>query len=320
MHVSNADSIMDSDDDDCRRFMVDAAVTELHHTSDEIDVPVICLDDDDDDDLKFDEDYKLFFDNHLSNDNTLFPPFEDDSGESETRSLKVNMFSNDANRSKRKIGELDAASDVLLVRSQVNIQASNMSEESTEDDGTLWDVPLCRTLEVIKRDNEARKLAESMVDDDTSWDVPLVRVIQRDKKARKLDDETLWDVPLVSAQEVIQRDSKARRFLESKVDTLRDVPLVRTREVIQRDNRMSERWKKRVGETKALPVKRVHRVTETKVVEETQSYQGVSVGTRKKSVEEVVDKDYMSYLTWLVDSFKHPTTLPEKDLSAKSKG
>ncbi|KAF2559476.1 hypothetical protein F2Q68_00018104 [Brassica cretica] len=42
--------------------------------------------------------------------------------------------------------------------------------------------------------------------------------------------------------------------------------------------------------------------------------------TRKKSVEEVVDKDYMSYLTWLVDSFEHPTTVvPEKDLSAKVK-
>ncbi|KAL0817550.1 hypothetical protein Bca101_073994 [Brassica carinata] len=285
--VGNADSIMDSDDGR-RTFMVNAVTN--HHTPamfQETDVPVLSLDDDDDD-LKIDEDYKLHLD-HLSDDNSLVPPSEDDSKESETRRLRFNMVTNDANRSKRKIAELEAARDVPL--------ASNMSEESTEDDETLWDVPLLRTLEVIKRDNEARKLAES-----TSWDVPLVRAqeaIQRENKARKMS-ETLWDVPLVRAQEVIQRGNKARRFLESKVDdTLRDVPLVRTKEV------------------KSLPVKRVHRVTEPSM---TQSNKRVCVGTRKKSVEEVVDKDYMSYLTWLVDSFEHPTTVvPEKDLSAKVK-
>ncbi|CAF2102664.1 unnamed protein product [Brassica napus] len=279
--VGNADSIMDSDDDDCRRFVVNAVTK--HHTPtmfQETDVSVISLDDDDDGDLKIDEDYKLLLD-----DNSLVPPFEDDSKESETRRLRFNMVTNDANRSKRKIAELEAASAVPL--------ASNMSEESTEDDEALWDVPLIRTLDVIKRDNEARKLAES-----TSWDVPLVRaleVIQRDDKARRMS-ETLWDVPLVRAQEVIQRGNKARRFLESKVDdTLRDVPLVRTKEV-----------------------KRVHRVTEPSM---TQSNKRFCVGTRKKkNVEEVVDKDYKSYLTWLVDSSKHFTTVvPEKDLSAKVK-
>ncbi|CAH8291309.1 unnamed protein product [Eruca vesicaria subsp. sativa] len=249
--------------------------------SKEIDVPVLSLDDD----LMVDKDYKLFFD-HLSDKVT---PFEDDSGESEIRKLNLNMFSSDSNRSKRKIAELE--------------------------DESLWDVPLYRTLEVIKRDNEARKLAESMVED-TSWDVPLVRaqeVIQRGSKARKVSEstevDTLWDVPLVKAQEVIQRDNKARKFIESKVDTLRDVPLVRTKEVIQRDNKMSELRKKRdkAAETsKVVPVKRVHRVTETKAVDE----------TRKKSVEESVDKDYMSYLTWLVDSSKSP---PEKDLLEKVK-
>ncbi|KAF8091520.1 hypothetical protein N665_0444s0034 [Sinapis alba] len=289
--------------------MVINAVTE-HHTSstmsEEIDVPVICLDDDDDDDLKIDENYKLFR-YHLSDDNSLLPPFEDDNRESETRKLNFNMFSNDANRSKRKINELEAARDVNIQRDN-NKASNNMLEE------TLWDVPLFRTLEVIKRDNEARKLAESMVDDGTSCDVPLVRAIQRDNnKARKLSEEstevdTLWDVPLVRAQEVIiQRGNTGRRFLESNVDTLKDVPLVRTNEVIQRDNRMmSERMNKK---TKA---------TETsKAVEETQ---GVCVETRKNNVEESVDKDYMSYLTWLVDSFKHPTpVVPEKDLLAKVK-
>ncbi|CDY28022.1 BnaC05g44240D [Brassica napus] len=244
--VGNADSIMDSDDGR-RTFMVNAVTN--HHTPtmfQETDVPVLSLDDDDDD-LKIDEDYKLHLD-HLSDDNSLVPPSEDDSKESETRRLRFNMVTNDANRSKRKIAELEAARDVPL--------ASNMSEEAQE---------------AIQRDNKARKMSE-----------------------------TLWDVPLVRAQEVIQRGNKARRFLESKVDdTLRDVPLVRTKEV------------------KALPVKRVHRVTEPSM---TQSNKRVCVGTRKKSVEEVVDKDYMSYLTWLVDSFEHPTTVvPEKDLSAKVK-
>ncbi|KAH0927688.1 hypothetical protein HID58_019944 [Brassica napus] len=234
--VGNADSIMDSDDDDCRRFMVNAVTK--HHTPtmfQETDVSVISLDDDDDGDLKIDEDYKLLLD-----DNSLVPPFEDDSNESETRRLRFNMVTDDANRSKRKLAELDAARDVPL--------ASNIA------------------LEVIQRDDKARRMSE-----------------------------TLWDVPLVRAQEVIQRGNKARRFLESKVDdTLRDVPLVRTKEV-----------------------KRVHRVTEPSM---TQSNKRVCVGTRKKNVEEVVDKDYRSYLTWLVDSFKHPTTVvPEKDLSAKVK-
>ncbi|CDY35958.1 BnaA05g29920D [Brassica napus] len=238
--VGNADSIMDSDDDDCRRFVVNAVTK--HHTPtmfQETDVSVISLDDDDDGDLKIDEDYKLLLD-----DNSLVPPFEDDSKESETRRLRFNMVTNDANRSKRKIAELEAASA-----------------------STSWDVPLVRALEVIQRDDKARRMSE-----------------------------TLWDVPLVRAQEVIQRGNKARRFLESKVDdTLRDVPLVRTKEV-----------------------KRVHRVTEPSM---TQSNKRFCVGTRKKkNVEEVVDKDYKSYLTWLVDSSKHFTTVvPEKDLSAKVK-
>ncbi|KAG2318150.1 hypothetical protein Bca52824_021272 [Brassica carinata] len=223
-----------------------------------------------------------------------------------------------AERRKRKMAELESA---RVSRNQETIQRDNKGKKVSESTkvNTLKDVPLVRAQETIQRDNKARKVSES-TKVDTLKDVPLARAIQRDNKGRKVPDSTkvntLKDAPLVRAQETIQRDNKAKKMSESKVNTLREVPLFRTKEAIRRDNRITERRKKKIDETKAagttsrvVHVERVNRAVDKtpRFVPVTQSNKGVSVGNRKKSV---VDKDYMSYLTWLVDSLKDSTTVP----------
>lgn len=101
----------------------------------------------------------------LFDDNSLVFFFEDDSKEFEICRFRFNMVINDVNRFKRKIVELEVVSVVFLV--------SNMLEELIEDDEVLWDVLLIRILDVIKCDNEVRKLVELIL-----WDVLLVRVLE----------------------------------------------------------------------------------------------------------------------------------------------
>ncbi|KAF8082054.1 hypothetical protein N665_0850s0006 [Sinapis alba] len=216
----------------------------------------------------------------------------------------------------RKVSEskVNTLRDVPLVRATQRDNKARKVSESKVD--TLCDVPLVIAQETIQRDSKAMKVSES-AKVNTLRDVPLVRATQRDNKSRKVSESTKVntsrDVPLVRAQETNQRDNIAKKMSEStKVDTLRDVPLFRTKEAIRRDNMIAERRKKKTDETKASGTSRV--VTEPKAVDETvpvtqKSNKGVSVGTRKKNAS-VVDKDYMSYLTWLVDSLKDSTTAP----------
>ncbi|CAG7890702.1 unnamed protein product [Brassica rapa] len=328
-----------------------------------------------------DDEYKFFFDHHLSGgDNTFLPPFDDDNVESETRSLgfkvsggskrskkpinnrvsqkrkrkeigsedeasravpvattreSIQRDNRASERRKRKMAEFESAS-VSRAVPFVNIQRDNKAKKvSVSKVETSRDVPLVRDKEVIQRDNKAKKVSES-TKVDTLRDVPLVRAqetTQRDNKARKVSEatkvNTSRDVPLVRAKEVIQQDSKAKKMSEPKVN--KDVPLFRTKEVIRRDKRVAERRKKKIDETKAAGTSRVVHVEKVnrdvdktpRVVPVTQSNKGVSVGTRKKKNEAAVDKDYVSYLTWLVDSLKaSTTTVPvqsEKDLLAKVK-
>ncbi|CAN6921911.1 unnamed protein product [Brassica oleracea var. botrytis] len=311
-----------------------------------------------------DDEYKFFFDHHLSGgDNTFFPPFDDDNVESETRSLGF-KFSGGSKRP--KLGEKKPINNRV---SQKRKRKDNGSEaevsrafpvattrESLERDNRAFERRKRKMAEFesasvsravpfvnIQRDNKAKKVSES-TKVDTSRDVPLVRATQRDSKASKVSKvDTLRDVPLVRAQENIAKKMSASKAntscdvplvrtketiqQDSKAKKMSDVPLFRTKEVIRRDNRIAERRKKKIDETKAAGASRVvHRervdTAVDKTVPVTQSNKGVSVGTRKKKNEAAVDKDYMSYLTWLVDSLKDSPTVPvqfEKDLLAKVK-
>ncbi|KAJ4885998.1 Uncharacterized protein Rs2_25746 [Raphanus sativus] len=216
-----------------------------------------------------------------------------------------------AERRKRKTAELESGR--VSSGNQVDVQGDNNKarkmSESTKVNNTSRDVPLVRA---IKRDNTARKVSEESTKVNTLRDVPLVRAqdtIRRDNNiAKKMSESTKVNtLRNVRAKEVIQRDNKARKVSESttKVDTLRDFPLVRAQETTtQRDIKA-----KKMSESKETGTSRA--VTEPKDVAETvpvtQSNKGVPVGSRKKSV---ADKDYMSYLTWLVDSLKDSTTVP----------
>nr|VDC77865.1 unnamed protein product [Brassica rapa] len=300
-----------------------------------------------------DDEYKFFFDHHLSGgDNTFLPPFDDDNVESETRSLgfKVSGGSKRSKkpinnrvsqkRKRKEIGSEDEASRAVPVATtRESIQRDNRASERRkrkmaefESASVSRAVPFVN----IQRDNKAKKKVSESTKVDTLRDVPLVRAqetTQRDNKARKVSEatkvNTSRDVPLVRAKEVIQQDSKAKKMSEPKVN--KDVPLFRTKEVIRRDKRVAERRKKKIDETKAAGTSRVVHVEKVnrdvdktpRVVPVTQSNKGVSVGTRKKKNEAAVDKDYVSYLTWLVDSLKaSTTTVPvqsEKDLLAKVK-
>ncbi|KAG7576444.1 hypothetical protein ISN45_Aa03g008270 [Arabidopsis thaliana x Arabidopsis arenosa] len=236
-----------------------------------------------------------------------------------------------AERRKRRIAELEAAKtsrDVPSLKTQQeDIQQRDnkvrkLSESKAE---TLRrdDVPLVRTQEDSQRDH-------LVSDDALRRDVPLVETgedIQRDnavsegrkRKHDEIEADTLRrDVPLVETEEDIQRDhtvseGRKRKNDELEADTLRrDVPLVRrTEEEIQRDKRVAAET------SEVVHVERVNRVTEVNDVDETSSRsKEVFVGRRKKNEgsEVVVDKDYMRYLTWLVDSLRDSTTEPMENL------
>ncbi|XP_013634975.1 PREDICTED: uncharacterized protein LOC106340678 [Brassica oleracea var. oleracea] len=236
-----------------------------------------------------DDEYKFFFDHHLSGgDNTFFPPFDDDNVESETRNLCFFSLPPINNRVPQQRKRKDIGSEAEVSRA----------------------VPVATTRESIQRDNRAFERRKRKMAEFESASVSRNQgTIQRDNKARKVSE----------TKETIQQDSKAKK--------MSDVPLFRTKEVIRRDNRIAERRKKKIDETKAAGASRVvHRervdTAVDKTVPVTQSNKGVSVGTRKKKNEAAVDKDYMSYLTWLVDSLKDSPTVPvqfEKDLLAKVK-
>ena len=298
-----------------------------------------------------DDEYKFFFDHHLSGgDNTFFPPFDDDNVESETRNLcffSLPPINNRVpqQRKRKDIGsEAEVSRAVPVATTRESIQRDNRAFERRKRKMAEFEsASVSRSQGTIQRDNKARKVSES-TKVNTSQDVPLVRATQRDSKARKVSKvDTLRDVPLVRAQENIAKKMSASKAntscdvplvrtketiqQDSKAKKMSDVPLFRTKEVIRRDNRIAERRKKKIDETKAAGASRVvHRervdTAVDKTVPVTQSNKGVSVGTRKKKNEAAVDKDYMSYLTWLVDSLKDSPTVPvqfEKDLLAKVK-
>ncbi|KAG7581350.1 hypothetical protein ISN44_As08g010400 [Arabidopsis suecica] len=239
-----------------------------------------------------------------------------------------------AERRKRRIAELEAAKtsrDVPSLKTQQeDIQQRDnkvrkLSESKAE---TLRrdDVSLVRTQEDSQRDNTVSEGRKRNNDDALRRDVPLVETgedIQRDDtvsegRKRNNDDALRRDVPLVETEEDIQRDNTVsegsrRKHDELEADTLRrDVPLVRrTEEYIQQDNRRV------AAETsEAVHVERVNRVTEANDVDETSRSQEDFVGRRKKNEgsKVVVDKDYMRYLTWLVDSLRDSTTEPMENL------
>ncbi|KAL1212005.1 hypothetical protein V5N11_023974 [Cardamine amara subsp. amara] len=317
--VDNADSIMD---DGYRRFMVNAINKHTSTKSDKINGPLICLDDDDDDDdddndneVKIDENYKLYLDQ--LRDENKGPLFVYGNGKSDTR--KFDIFSGDSKRSKL-VNENPMDKRVAQQRKKQNV-------------GFKGETSRVLTRGDIQRDNRVaerrkRRIAE-LESQKTSKAVPLVKSQQENKVGNisELKDETLWDVPLVyfvnkDVQFVTdtQRDNKVSKRRKSITDELkaqtlrRAIPLVRAEEDILRDNRIAEpRVKRKLSETKdagtssVVTVERVDRITELKDVDET---------SRKKNKESVVvvDKDYMSYLTWLVDSLKASTTKPMANL------
>ncbi|ESQ49257.1 hypothetical protein EUTSA_v10020550mg [Eutrema salsugineum] len=303
-------------DDGCTRFMVNAVSEPTSTMHEEIDVPIICRDDD----LEIDNSYKLFLD-HISNGTSLGTPFEADNGEYEKRKFRTFSCGNEK--------PIDNRVSQQRKRKAFGFEAENSRA-----------VPLATTLEGILRDNrlaERRKRKNAELEAArVSWAVPLVRnhqvnINQTHTKARKMSEskvETSSDSPLFRTKEDIRREYKAKNMSASKVDTLWDVPLVRSKVVIRRDNRIAKLRKKKIDETKAsgtsraVPVECINTVTErNKAVDETsrfvpvtQSKKEVFVGTRKKKEDEsvaVVDKDYMSYLTWLVGSLKDSTTEPD---------
>ncbi|KAL9290675.1 hypothetical protein AtEden1_Chr3g0164401 [Arabidopsis thaliana] len=284
-------------DDGYTRFMV-------NEMSEKIDVPIICLDeDDDDDDLMVDKEYNVFLDHLRRGDKkSSSTRLEVDNGASDIRRLKI--FSCDSKRS--KLGNENP------VKNRVNQQSKRKT--------VGVEVERVKIREIIQRDN---RVAE-----------------RRKRRIAELEAaKTSRDVPSLETQQedIQQRDNKVRKLSESKAETLRrdDVPLVKTQEDIQRDNRVAERRKRKCDDAliKDVPlvrteedkrvaaeidhVERVHRVTEVNDVDETSSRsKEVFVGRRKKNEgsEAVVDKDYMRYLTWLVDSLSDSTTEPMENL------
>ncbi|CAH8356336.1 unnamed protein product [Eruca vesicaria subsp. sativa] len=223
-----------------------------------------------------DDEYKLFFDHHLSGDNTFFPPFDDENGESETRNLGFE-FSGESKRSKL------SGTEEKPIKNRVSQKRKRRDVVSEAEVSRAF--PVATTRESIQRDNRAcerrkRKMAEfesarvsrdvplvnNIQGDDkakkvskvnTLSDVPLVRAIQGDNKDRKVSQvNTLWDVPLVRAKETIQRDSKSRKLSDSKVNTLWDVPLARAQETIQRDNKARKVSDSKVNTSRDVPLVR----------------------------------------------------------------
>ncbi|XP_020886957.1 uncharacterized protein LOC9318613 [Arabidopsis lyrata subsp. lyrata] len=323
-------------DDGYRRFM------RTRPMSEKIDVPIICLDEDDNDDLMIDKDYNVFLDHLRRGDNdSLTPRLEVDNGESDIRRLKI--FSCDSKRPKlgnenpvkNRVHQQGKRRTVGFKAERVNIreniQRDNRVAErrkrriaELEAAKTSRDVPSLKTQQedTQQRDNKVRKLSESKAETLRRDDVPLVGTqedSQRDHtvsqgRKRNNDDALRRDVPLVETEEDIQRDhtvsqGRKRKHDELGADTLRrDVPLVRrTEEDIQQDN-----MRVAAETSEVVRMERVNRVTEVNDVVETSSRsKEVFVGRKNKNEdgsEAVVDKNYMRYLTWLVDSLRDSST------------
>ncbi|EFH58805.1 predicted protein [Arabidopsis lyrata subsp. lyrata] len=279
-------------DDGYRRFM------RTRPMSEKIDVPIICLDEDDNDDLMIDKDYNVFLDHLRRGDNdSLTPRLEVDNGESDIRRLKI--FSCDSKRP--KLGNENP------VKNRVHQQGKRRT--------VGFKAERVNIRENIQRDNRVaerrkRRIAE-LEAAKTSRDVPSLKTQQedtqqRDNKVRKLSEskaETLRrdDVPLVGTQEDSQRDHTVSQGRKRNNDDAlrRDVPLVETEEDIQQTSEV-------------VRMERVNRVTEVNDVVETSSRsKEVFVGRKNKNEdgsEAVVDKNYMRYLTWLVDSLRDSST------------
>ncbi|EOA30367.1 hypothetical protein CARUB_v10013490mg [Capsella rubella] len=311
--VDDSDSIMHDyyDGGGCTRFMKNAISKHTCAMSEKIDVPIICLDeedDDSDDERMIDKDYSVFLDHLRRGDNSLFPPLEVDNGRSDTRRYK--FFSSDSkleneNPTKNRAYQQGKSKSVGFKAERVNVR------------------------ENIQRDNRVaerrkRRIAEFEAAK-TSRDVPSLETQQqRQNKARKIPElkaDALRAVPSVTTQEARQRDNTVsqgskRKAGELNSETLkRPVPLVRTEEDIQLDNIIAvNRMAKFAAETSRVAhVERANRVSELKDVDETSRSKGDFVGRRKKNEEEgaaAVDKDYMRYLTWLLDSLRDSTTKP----------
>ncbi|CAE5966509.1 unnamed protein product [Arabidopsis arenosa] len=328
-------------DDGYRRFM--------QHTrlmSEKIDVPIICLDEDDNDDLMIDKDYNVFLDHLRRGDNNSFSPrLEVDNGESDIRRLKI--FSCDSKRSKlgnenpvkNRVHQQGKRKTVGFKAERVNIRENiqrdnRVAERRKRRIAELEAAKTSRDVSSLKnqqedtqqRDNKVRKLSESKAETLRRDDVPLVRTQEDSQRAntvsegrkRNNDDALRRDVPLVETEEDNQRDDtvsegRKRKHDELEADALRrDVPLVkRTEEDIQRDN-----MKVAAETSEVVHMERVNGVTEVNDVDETSRSQEVFVGRRKKNEgsEVAVDKDYMRYLTWLVDSLRDSTTEPMENL------
>ncbi|XP_010464412.1 PREDICTED: uncharacterized protein LOC104744968 [Camelina sativa] len=314
VHVSN--SVMD--DDGCRRFMMNAINEHTCGMSERIDVPIICLDEDDNDDVMVDTDYGVILDHIRRGDNSFISRFEVDNGGSDTRKFKISTCG-----SKLANGN--------LMKNRVYQQGRRRKGAVGFKAGRVNVV-----RENIQRDNRLaerrkRRIAE-LEAANTSESVPLVKteedIQQRDNKVRKTSElkaDALSPDPLVRTQEdTSQRHNTVSEGRKRKADELksRAVPLVRSEEAIQLDNRVPERRMGKFSETKAAEtsrvvddhVERVKRVTELKDVDETSRSKGDFVGRRKKKGATVVDKDYMSYLTWLVDALRDTITKPMANL------
>ncbi|XP_010486343.1 PREDICTED: uncharacterized protein LOC104764500 [Camelina sativa] len=310
--VGVSNSVMD--DDGCRRFMMNAISEHTCAMSERIDIPIICLDEDDDDDVMIDTDYGVILDHIRRGDNSFIPRFEVDNGGSDTRKFKISTC------------------DSKLVNE--NPMKSRVNQQRTRRKGAVgFKTGRVNVRENIQRDNRLaerrkRRIAE-LEAAKTSEAVPLQKpqedFQQRDNKVRKTSESSA--VPLVRTQEDSQRHNTVSEGRKRKADELksRAVPLVRTEEAIQLDNKVPERRMGKFSETKAAEtsrvvddhVERVKRVTELKDVDETSRSKGDFVTRRKKNEEEgakVVDKDYMRYLTWLVDSLRDAITKPMANL------
>ncbi|ANM63729.1 hypothetical protein AT3G07730 [Arabidopsis thaliana] len=193
-------------------------------------------------------------------------------------------------------------------------------DEDDDDDDLMVDKEYNVFLDHLRRGDKKSSSTRLEVDNGAS-DIRRLKIFSCDSKRSKLGNENPVknrvnqqskrktvgvEVERVKIREIIQRDNRVAERRKRKCDDalIKDVPLVRTEE----DKRVA---------VEIDHVERVHRVTEVNDVDETSSRsKEVFVGRRKKNEgsEAVVDKDYMRYLTWLVDSLSDSTTEPMENL------
>ncbi|CAN8269984.1 unnamed protein product [Cochlearia groenlandica] len=287
--------------------------------SEDNNVPIICLDDDDDD-VMIDRDYKLFFD-HLRDDNNLNPNDSKRSKLENEKSMK-NIVSQQSKK-RETVGFKGEITREIIQRD--NRAAQRREKRISEFESCTKDVPLVSSKGNIRRDNKVRNFL--------------------DLKAETLRDSLFVRTEEDIHRDNDVSEGRKRKAGELKAVTLRrSVPLVRTEDNIHRDNRIAER---RIVETKDVSgaskvvhveledvneaskvvhvkLKNVNEASKVVLVEPkdvneasrmaqgmTQQDKGDFVRTMKKIEKEnvvVIDKDYMSYLTWLVDSLEDSTT------------